>query len=582
MQLSELDLFKASSESPRYIQNLQSIEKTMYKVWSGLTKYIRSTIQKDKIAICTEFGKFIPTSPVKYIPSGSFLNLGKLLYKSASDIPANIAYKEQTISYSSIAEVCSIERDSVIQCLKEILYRLVEQVSIGNTVTLHFKVGDLIVKKGWVEFGGVSSFEKPDLSVYQSVDTPKTEKRSLFNDSSAFHPSNPNPLHQGPSSNLNNYYRGLKYKTDNTLLAPVAFYTGQIHPVFNFRNKFTRKQACEQPLSPDELYKIHQDQIAAKKLLKKQEKEKEIEEHNKTIQNFYGDIITEKNTKNIQEIEKRKEYANANIEQSLLKLDKQKLELEKKKAETYDYFPFTHGDQAEAKRKAIKDELKLEFQSHLKSLESSFTPNKDPVVAVPKFLQASEYQNIRKNQNQNLEKVMKGALETYKNELDGKEKEILRLKREKEYQDAQDSIYYKQLEIYRKKEIDDNTKALEGQIQDKISKKNEESLNKKNLYNTSLEISPPSPEKIKLKQDYYQEYQKYLISQMEKKSKAERENLIKERELDYKIITNVDDYINLEDNQNKLMDTYTKSLNKDVWIKQMKIKNLEKDVGKIL
>ena len=48
------------------------------------------------------------------------------------------------------------------------------------------------------------------------------------------------------------------------------------------------------------------------------------------------------------------------------------------------------------------------------------------------------------------------------------------------------------------------------------------------------------------------------------------------------MLTNVENYLSVEDNEAALRETYTKSLNKDIWLKQMEIKELEKDVGKVL
>ena len=46
------------------------------------------------------------------------------------------------------------------------------------------------------------------------------------------------------------------------------------------------------------------------------------------------------------------------------------------------------------------------------------------------------------------------------------------------------------------------------------------------------------------------------------------------------MLATVEEHINLEENTAKLTDLYTKSLNKDIWTKQMQIKALEKEVGK--
>ena len=412
------------------------------------------------------------------------------------------------------------------------------------------------------------------------MNTPKTSRNTTFSENLSFHPSNPNPLHQGASLNLNNYYRGLKYKTDNSHLAPVAFYTGQIHPVFNFRKKFTRKQAFEQPLLPDQLLKIHQEQIKEKQLRKEQEKLREKEENNSLIQNAQNLMFYDKNTKNSEVYERRKNFANANIEKVQNKLENIRKEKEKKRSETYDYFPFTHGDEVESKHRTMNLKLKEELQNHLKTVENSPINTKtDPIIGVPKFLQSSEYTEIRRTHNFHVEKVMKEALKTYENELNSKEKAKFTEKREKEDQKIQDEIYYKRLENDRKKEIEENLNALNSQIQEKAKIKAKENENKKNLYSTSLEFVE-KPLKLKNPDSYYQDYQKFLIEQMKQTNEKNKNLTENERKIDLQMLATVEEHINLEENTAKLTDLYTKSLNKDIWTKQMQIKALEKEVGK--
>lgn len=77
----------------------------------------------------------------------SFLSKCKLLYKNSSDISLT-AYQEQAISYSSIGNVCEIDRELVVLCLKEIIHQLFQELLSGNTVVLNFKVGSLVITKG--------------------------------------------------------------------------------------------------------------------------------------------------------------------------------------------------------------------------------------------------------------------------------------------------------------------------------------------------------------------------------------------------------------------------------------------------
>lgn len=582
MQLSEIDLFKFASLSPIYLKNIEQITKVMYKVWSGMTKFIRSAIQQQKAPICVEFGKFCPTSPVKFIPSVSFLANAKALYRNSAETQDIGSFKEQPISYSAIAEACGIDRDTVMQCLKETLQQLSNSVTGGGVVILHFRVGNLTVNKGWAEFNSLSLNDKPKSSTYTSVDTPRSSRYTAFSHSSSVHPSNPNPLHQGVSLNQNNYYRGLKHKTDTSLLSPVILYTGEIHPTFNFRQNYTRKQAFEQPLSPEDLLRFHQEQIRQKKAFKSLEEIKETQHNTKTIQESKAQTQIDKFNKSSLEAEKINAYVIANREQVQEKIARVQREKEVKKNEVYDYFPFTHGDIAEARSKNLNESMKEDMKKHLKSFEASPVSNKEPPVGVPKFMETYDYMNVRRTQKSHVEKTMKKALNSYYKDLKNKESDIIRLKIEKNDQNLQDEIYYKQLEIYRKKELENNLQVLNEQIEEKKRRRIEESEIKKDTYATSLDFPLESEESKQARKDMNMKNASFLIQQMENKEKILKEKASKERDIDTKIIYSTDMNLSQEDNEARVRDLYTKSLNKDIWLKQMEIKTLEKVAGKVL
>ncbi|OMJ86222.1 hypothetical protein SteCoe_12285 [Stentor coeruleus] len=583
MQLSEIDLFKFASLTPICLKNVDQIPKVMYKVWSGMTKFIRSAIQQQKAPICVEFGKFCPTSPVKFIPSVSFLANAKVLYRNSAETQDIGNFKEQPISYTAIAEACGIDRDTVMLCLKETLQQLSNSVTGGGTVVLHFRVGNLTVNKGWAEFNSLSlNNDKPKTSTYTSVDTPRTSRYTAFSHSSSVHPSNPNPIHQGVSKNQNNYYRGLKHKTDTSLLSPVILYTGEIHPTFNFRQNYTRKQAFEQPLSPEDLLRFHQEQIKQKKTFKDLEEIKEAQENTKTIQESKVETQIDKLNKSSLEAEKRKAYILANREQVQEKITRAQRELEVKKNEVYNYFPFTHGDIAEARSKNLNESMKEDMKKHFKSFEVSPISNKEPPVGIPRFMETYDYMNVRRTQKSHVEKAMKGALNSYYKDLRDKETDKIRLRKEKDEQQLQDEIYYKQLEIYRKKELENNLQVLNEQIEEKKRRRIEESEIKKDAYATSLDFPVESEESKMARKDKNIKNANFLIQQMENKEKILKEKVAKERDIDTKIIYSSDMNLTQEDNEAKIRDLYTKSLNKDIWLKQMEIKTLEKDVGKVL
>lgn len=581
MQLSEVDLFKLSEKSPIHLKSLESLSRTQYKVWSGLTKFIKSTLQKKQSPFLTEIGKFIPSSPIQFIPSVTFLTSLKVQFKSSPESPS--AYPEKSISYTSISEVCSIDRETVILCLKELLSQTSHQLSSNNSIILHFKVGEIKLSRNFSEFIPSPSDILSEKANSLSVDTPRSSRFTTYSNSSSVHPSNPNPLHQGPSTNINNYYRGVKYHSNTSHLAPVAFYTGQIHPIFNFRTKFTRKQAFEQPLSPDELFKFHQEQIKEK--LRKRENEKNIEtnEFVKTQRLMKETWKNDKETKFVSEFDKRKAYEIANLNQIQEKVLRAALDKEVKKGETYDYFPFVHGDQVEAKTRSLNQGLKDEMQNHLKSVETSpLKLSKEPIVSVPKFLQASEYSTIRRTQNFHVEQTMKGALDSYHKEIKNMEKAKIKEKRTKDEQELNDAIYYKHLEELRRKEISDNLNEINLQINEKVKKKVDESIDKKNVCKTSIEIKENEYDDKDKRKKYYEEYQKYIVGQIQENDWKVKEKTQQERDLDSKILNVVENSIAKEDQEALINEIQAKTLNKDVWMKQMEIRNLEKEVGKLL
>lgn len=583
MQLNEIDLFKLAEKSPVYLKVPNVESKTFYKVWSGFTKFVKSSLQKKQCPTIPEFGKFLPTSPAKFIPSVQFLSIVKVHFSS---FPENSSggFQEKVISYTAISEVCSVDRETVILCFKELLGQISKALACGQRVVLDFRVGKMTLNNHLGEFLGQDQYEGSEKSHSLSVATPRSSRYTTMSERSSVHASNPNPLHQGPSANINNYYRGLKYNSKiNSQLSPVAFYTGQIHPIFNFRNKYTRKQACEQPLLPEDLLKIHQDQIKEKKRRQVEERTLEINDFIKTQKAIKNNLKTEKEFKVCSEFEKRKAYESANLDKAQENMERLRYEKEVKKNETYDYFPFVHGDEVEAKTKSLNLSLKNDLQSYMKSVESSpLKLNKDPIIAVPKFLQTSEYSNMRRTQNYHVEKTMKNALESYNNQIKSMEKSKEKEKKEKMLQDLQDSAYYQHLEQTRRKEIQENLKELNEQIEEKLEKKFQETEGKKKLYTTGLEFSPNRYDDWDKRRKHYDEYQKYIVGQIQEHDVEAKKVAKKEREIDTKLLNTMDNMILQEDNEAKVNDVYSKALNKEIWIKQMQIKNLEKEVGKVL
>jgi hypothetical protein len=336
-------------------------------------------------------------------------------------------------------------------------------------------------------------------------------------------------------------------------------------------------------MSPEELYKFHQEQIKEKSRKKEKEKTVETNEFIRSQRIVKENMKNEKEFRVKDEFDKRKAYETANLQQIDEKVQRNIVEKEQKKGETYDYFPFVHGDEVEAKTRSLNLGLKEEMQSYLKSVETSpLKISKEPIVSVPKFLQSSEYLDVRRTQNSHVEQTMKGALDSYHKEIKNLEKARAREKRMKEEQDLNDAVYYKYLQDARKKEILENIEEVNEQILENNKKKREESEMKKNLYNTSIKIPENEYDDYSKRRKHYEEYQKYLVGQIEANDSKNKNQAHRERDIDTKIINVMENNIAKEDHQALLNETYAKTLNKDIWMKQMEIKNLEKEVGKVL
>ncbi|CAG9319555.1 unnamed protein product [Blepharisma stoltei] len=596
MQLSEVDVFKSAEKSPKVISRNESY-KTLYKVWSGYTKFIRSNINKGLNVSC-EFGRFISSESlgVMYLPSPKFITSGNFTYKNL-DLFSNESKDkrlDQHISYSAIAYVCDLNRDQAQKCMQEIVSHILELVRQGNSIKLNFKIGLMTLRDGLLDWKPI--IERKNKANYSldsttsresSVLTPRSSRcTNIRLGSLSVHASNPNPIYQGPSKNLNNYYRGLSYKPQNTVPLPCAFYTGKIHPLFDFRTKYTRRQACDLAISPQDLLDIHREQIREKaKKLKETKEIKKLEEDG-YIKTVTDQMKKDREDKEYSDYIKKSLFIEEN--NSLIERKKERKKQIKKErlGETYDYFPFTHGDQIEAQQKTLNLALREDLRKHSDTLNSTFaafssSPQSPRVrIDIPKFMIPDEYSpRFLKNYEKDL--AMENALERYEQELIEKEKNNEKLMKEKLEREIIDKKYQEDVEMKHRKKLEKYRKKLEEQISEKIEKKQEEKIEKMSPVKTHFgpeESKEDLENEIKFKMDRERENKEFVAKQMIEKLEERRQLKERDREEDYMISKNVEKIMCEEDDKNKEKIKKGKNFNKNVWLKQIKLKELEKSL----
>lgn len=183
MVYTELDVFKICLGNKSTIQKLskdilkcedykskQSLKewlKLYYKVWSGLTKFIRSQCSQNRWVHFSLVGSFSSVSNLEnnkdeskqnvywFIPDVSFLDKGN--YKFQEDQCNKNPYSEikiakVNVSPSSIANVCSTTPEAVSYILKDIVSKSIKLSKEGKSVRLALKIGYLNLYQGKVLF----------------------------------------------------------------------------------------------------------------------------------------------------------------------------------------------------------------------------------------------------------------------------------------------------------------------------------------------------------------------------------------------------------------------------------------------
>jgi hypothetical protein len=487
MQMNELAVFKACAPAPKYLYSLESsqVARTLYKVWSGFTKFIRSQLSQGRSVNSTDFGRFIQTEGVvKFIPNEKFLQKGNFVYKNQADVRAQEVKdrsKDQHVSYSAIAYACEVDRDLVSSALKEITGKAIDLISQGKVVVLNVKVGTMTLSSGQLEFRSgapqglnTSVDAVRTQSVPSSVRTPRSSRCTIFrpdtSQSNVYHASNPNPMHQGASPNVNNYQRGLKVKRGSEPPVPFPFFAGMAAPNVHFQTKYTRRQAIDVPVSATELLYTHKEQIRAKKEGELEARRKAKEEERKRLMDLHFQIVKDRDTKIEAERKKRVLFVEGIQEHLDIRTKQQTMDSEVKANETYDYFPFTHGDQIEKFQQELKQKEAQEMKAAMQSLPKLNRSSQDLPYAseYPVFLQQAEFHPVRRIEQSHVHNVMKDALHRYEQQLVTIEKEQDRREDEKRKQDQHNQLYYETMLQQRQQKTEEMKQFLEMQIEERV------------------------------------------------------------------------------------------------------------------
>lgn len=403
-----------------------------------------------------------------------------------------------------------------------------------------------------------------------SVATPRSSKCTEFKYGSlSVHPSNPNPIHQGPTKNLNNYYRGVSYNLEKTVPLPVAFYTGKLHPLFDFRTKFTRRQACDLAISPQELLNSHNEQMRQKAQKQIDLKLKAKEEEQRLMQHINNQLRKENDNKEYSENVKKAIFLQENLNQLERKRSKKQKIKHEKLNETYDYFPFTHGDQVEAQQRKLNETLKEDLRKHLGSLNSTMealsisprSPKKQ--LEVPRFLLPAEHASL--NQTRDRELAMSSALDRYQQELLDKERELQRKIEEKHKQEEIEKFIFVTKEIKHKKKLHRYKQALQAQIEENLIKKDKEKTENASPVRTNFgpeESREDMQNETSFKLNREKELKEFLINQMNDRLEKKRFYEEDERYEDCLINDNVQLVLCQEDDKYKEKRRKEKQLNK--------------------
>jgi hypothetical protein len=443
MVFSELDVFKKCIGSKTTVTKLgrdilklenykskagsKAILKLYYKVWSGLTKFLRSQCSQQRCVYFSLLGSFCSKSHFDgtkgeedgqvyvYIPDNKFLGNGDFKYSDDSHNKnpySDTKIAKINVSPSSIAQVCETSSEAVSYVLKDIVTRSVSLSKEGVSVRLALKIGHLNIYPGKVLFepvaeitnnyttngmnrligrrthksyGGGSKFM--NTTMRSSVRTPGSAQSIYTGKSKRAHPSNPNPqngsaIHPVFNKTMYDTFMGgdgmsASSKRDSSAKPsqklPFPFVSGLVggHSYTKPGKKvfFNKRPDHKEVLT----HQLHQ--ISYNNLKKKDDVDNVRSQDNELLRSIKFNMNKEEHKKRQLADMFKTQYKVYNdgqmVEQDKLK----QLHQQSKFQDKYNFFPYTHGDEIEKKRITQKEQLTTELRERYSQANSENMSN---------------------------------------------------------------------------------------------------------------------------------------------------------------------------------------------------------------
>lgn len=399
--------------------------KLFYKVWSGFTKYIKSQWKQKRVFSWPFIGKFWTAkdsdSQFAFVPSLEFIESGNFKYEenefNLSPFKDFSDDKIVQMSATSIAQVWGTTKARVLNVLKDIFLRFIESAKHSEMPSLDIKIGTIKVSSdNWLFFeNNTEAFIGPDgleqlvktipgtdkvvnvaqgtpsvyskmsnLSTLRSVKTPMTIGKSSVKSQarstkwSFFKGNNSQEIETVSRASKNRSIRSDRRRLinsdslrhdmlNNTEIIPEYPHLKDFikrHTEYRFGKKMGIDHAI---LNHKTIMEEQLKQIQDKQMRDKFDQLQKREDELKGYLTLKYDIDRDKKEREIELIQKRREFMHAIEDLKTQKAIKSKFDKDIEHLDTYNYFPYTHGDTIEKKRADLNVALKNDFKEHLQN-----------------------------------------------------------------------------------------------------------------------------------------------------------------------------------------------------------------------
>lgn len=637
--------------------------KLYYKVWSGLTKFIRSQVKQQRCVHFSLLGSFSSVAKMEgnnsqagqdtwcYTPDVNFLDRGN--FKFSDDEHNNNPYSDSKmnrvqVSPSSIASVCGTTTEVVSYILKDIVSKALLLCKEGVGVRLNLKIGYLNLYHSRVYFEAVGHSNKDnsctqslnrligrrvnksfggsphmtDLTVRSSVKTPGSVASFYSGRSKHIHASNPNPqvgenVHPRVNQTMYSSFLGRdsgmskrdKSATHSERL-PFPFVSGLLgghsYTKPGKRVFFTKRQ------NNKDVLQNQLEQITYNQQKKKNDHDNERKHDKELLKGIKENINKEEFKKRQFNDLFRTHYKMYNDNKRIENETNKNLALQSKNQEKYNYFPYTHGDEIEKKRRQQKDQLTEELRekysytnsksstrhrknrmnhsftngmfskgeyspgmtmsSGFQSLES--TNRKVPVKYItdyPAFLKPFKHYPYRRLNDTHVEKAMQSAMKRHEEEIQAKERERQEDAERYRQQLEENKNYTDDLEVKRKKAQMENKQLLLEQMKKESYRRLKNKLQDKEQVNTNF--GPEENDSIlndrkESAKKHVSDLRKELEKQMFEKHQARENEKMMERMEDLEAIAKAKRVLAQENEEYFAKDKLSKQVYKEAWREQ--------------